>query len=84
MRLPLFFARRYRDASTRFNTVRLINRFAAFVVGVAVCAFFVVLSVFSGLEKFGLSFSNALDSDLKITSKNNPRIYIIKQDLPVP
>ena len=68
MHLPLFFARRYRDASTRFNTVRLINRFAAFVVGVAVCAFFVVLSVFSGLEQFGLSFSNALDSDLKITS----------------
>lgn len=76
MRLPLFFARRYRDASTRFNTVRLINRFAAFVVGVAVCAFFVVLSVFSGLEKFGLSFSNALDSDLKITSKNNPAFLV--------
>ena len=68
MHLPLFFARRYRDSSTRFNTVRLINRFAAFVVGVAVCAFFVVLSVFSGLEQFGLSFSSALDSDLKITS----------------
>ena len=71
MHLPLFFARRYRDSSTRFNTVRLINRFAAFVVGVAVCAFFVVLSVFSGLEQFGLSFSSALDSDLKISSSTS-------------
>jgi len=76
MRLPLFFARRYRDASTRFNTVRLINRFAAFVVGVAVCAFFVVLSVFSGLELFGLSFSSALDSDLKVRSVNNSSFLI--------
>lgn len=71
MHLPLFFAARYRDSSTRFNTVRLINRFAAFVVGVAVCAFFVVLSVFSGLEQFGLSYSSALDSDIKITSSSS-------------
>lgn len=76
MLLPLFFARRYRDASTRFNTVRLINRFAAFVVGVAVCAFFVVLSVFSGLEQFGLSFSSALDSDIKIISASKPTFAV--------
>jgi len=76
MHLPLFFARRYRDASTRFNTVRLINRFAAFVVGVAVCAFFVVLSVFSGLELFGLSFSSALDSDLKIRSVSHSSFLV--------
>lgn len=76
MRLPLFFARRYRDTSTRFNTVRLINRFAAFVVGVAVCAFFVVLSVFSGLEQFGLSFSSALDGDIKITSASKPTFTV--------
>ena len=32
----------------------------------AVCAFFVVQSVFSGLHNFGLSYSSSLDPDLKV------------------
>ena len=66
MSFSFFVAHRYRFSSTKFNTVRLINRFASFVIGVAVCAFFVIQSVFSGLHDFGLSYSSALDPDLKI------------------
>ena len=66
MSFSLFVARRYWLSSTRFNTVRLISRFASFVIGVAVCAFFVVQSVFSGLHNFGLSYSSSLDPDLKV------------------
>ena len=66
MSFSIFVARRYRFSSTKFNTVQLINRFASFVIGVAVCAFFVVQSVFSGLHNFGLSYSSFLDPDLKI------------------
>jgi lipoprotein-releasing system permease protein len=66
MSFTLFVARRYRLSSTKFNTVRLISRFASFVIGVAVCAFFVIQSVFSGLHDFGLSYSSSLDPDLKI------------------
>ena len=66
MSFSLFVARRYRLSSTKFNTVRLISRFASFVIGVAVCAFFVIQSVFSGLHDFGLSYSSSLDPDLKI------------------
>ena len=66
MSFSIFVARRYRFSSTKFNTVQLINRFASFVIGVAVCAFFVVQSVFSGLQNFGLSYSSFLDPDLKI------------------
>ncbi|MEC8637995.1 MAG: FtsX-like permease family protein [Bacteroidota bacterium] len=68
MSFSFFVARRYRLSSTRFNTVRLINHFASFVVGVAVCAFFVIQSVFSGLHDFGLSYSSSIDPDLKINS----------------
>ena len=46
--------------------MRLISRFASFVIGVAVCAFFVIQSVFSGLHDFGVSYSSSLDPDLKI------------------
>jgi lipoprotein-releasing system permease protein len=66
MSFSFFLAHRYRFSSTKFNTVRLINRFASFVIGIAVCAFFVIQSVFSGLHDFGLSYSSALDPDLKI------------------
>jgi lipoprotein-releasing system permease protein len=68
MSFSFFVARRYRLSSTKFNTVRLISHFASFVVGVAVCAFFVIQSVFSGLHDFGLSYSSSIDPDLKINS----------------
>jgi lipoprotein-releasing system permease protein len=68
MSFSFFVARRYRLSSTKFNTVRLISHFASFVVGVAVCAFFVIQSVFSGLHDFGLSYSSSIDPDLKISS----------------
>ena len=68
MSFSFFVARRYHLSSTKFNTVRLISQFASFVVGVAVCAFFVIQSVFSGLHDFGLSYSSSIDPDLKINS----------------
>ena len=68
MSFSFFVARRYRLSSTKFNTVRLISHFASFVVGVAVCAFFVIQSVFSGLHDFGLSYSSSIDPDLKISN----------------
>ena len=68
MSFSFFVARRYHLSSTKFNTVRLISHFASFVVGVAVCAFFVIQSVFSGLHDFGLSYSSSIDPDLKINS----------------
>ena len=71
MSFSFFVARRYRLSSTKFNTVRLISRFASFVVGVAVCAFFIIQSVFSGLHDFGLSYSSSLDPVLKIRSVNS-------------
>ena len=44
------------------------------MVGVAVFAFFVVLSVFGGLREFGFQFTHAFDPDIRITSATNNRI----------
>ena len=41
----------------------------------AVCAFFVVLSVFSGLKIFGANYSKAFDPDIKIFSKESKHFY---------
>ena len=71
MSFSFFVARRYWLSSTKFNTVQVINRFASFVIGVGVCAFFVIQSVFSGLHDFGLSYSSSLDPDLKIRAVNS-------------
>lgn len=76
MSFSLFVARRYRLSSTKFNTVQLISGFASFVVGVAVCAFFVIQSVFSGLHDFGLSYSSSLDPDLKIRVIDSPSFVL--------
>ena len=77
MSISFFVARRYRLSSTKFNTVRLISRFASFVVGVAVCAFFIIQSVFSGLHDFGLSYSSSLDPDLKIQASDSASFELV-------
>ena len=47
--------------------VNIISQVASFVLVIAICAFFVVLSVFSGLKNFGLNYSKAFDPDIKIS-----------------
>lgn len=66
MRLIRLLALRYTFGLRKKVAVTLISRFAAFVVGVAVFAFFIVLSVFGGLREFGLEFTHAFDPDIYI------------------
>ena len=68
MRFTRLLALRYTFGLRKKVAVTLISRFAAFVIGVAVFAFFVVLSVFGGLREFGLQFTHAFDPDIRITS----------------
>ena len=74
MRFNRLLALRYTFGLQKKVAVTLISRFAAFVIGVAVFAFFVVLSVFGGLREFGLQFTHAFDPDIHITSATNNRI----------
>ncbi|WP_281336989.1 ABC transporter permease [Flavobacterium eburneipallidum] len=68
MNFPLYIAQRYIFSSSKNNAINIINRIASVGIIVGAMALFVVLSVFSGLKVFSLSFSNDIDPDLKVSS----------------
>ena len=71
MTFSTFIAKRYFFSKSKWNIVNIVSNSALFVLIVAVCSFFIVLSVFSGLKSFGSNYSNAFDPDIKIASKNS-------------
>lgn len=66
MNFPLYIAKRYIFSKSKNNAINIITRIASGGIIVGALALFVVLSVFSGLREFSLSFSNDFDPDLKI------------------
>ena len=76
MRFTHLLALRYAFGLRKKVAVTLISRFAAFIISVAVFAFFVVLSVFGGLSEFGLQFTHAFDPDIRITSAMNRQFVV--------
>jgi lipoprotein-releasing system permease protein len=78
MRFTRLLALRYTLGLREKVAVTLISRFSAFVIGVAVFAFFVVLSVFGGLREFGLKFTHAFDPDIRISYATKSLFHINK------
>ncbi|MBG6060926.1 lipoprotein-releasing system permease protein [Flavobacterium sp. CG_9.1] len=68
MNFPLYIAKRYILSNSKNNAINIINRIASMGIIVGAMALFIVLSVFSGLKDFSLSFTNDIDPDLKISS----------------
>jgi lipoprotein-releasing system permease protein len=68
LNFPLYIAKRYIFSKSKNNAINIINRIASLGIIVGTMALFVVLSVFSGLKVFSLSFTNEIDPDLKIES----------------
>jgi lipoprotein-releasing system permease protein len=68
LNFPLYIAKRYIFSSSKNNAINIINRIASMGIIVGTMALFVVLSVFSGLKVFSLSFTNEIDPDLKLTN----------------
>lgn len=68
MRLPLFIALRYFFSRSKQTIINLINLISVGVILVATASLFIVLSAFSGLKEFGLSFSNSFDPDVRISA----------------
>ena len=66
MNFPLYIAKRYIFSKSKNNAINIITRIASGGIIVGTMALFVVLSVFSGLREFSLSFSNDFDPDLKV------------------
>ena len=66
MRFPLYIASRYFFTRSKQSVINIINYIALSVVLIAAAALLIVLSAFSGLKDFGLSFSNVFDPDFRI------------------
>ncbi|HQW69418.1 MAG TPA: ABC transporter permease [Flavobacterium sp.] len=66
MNFSLYIAKRYLFSKSKSSAINIITGIASVGIIVGTMALFVVLSVFSGLKDFSLSFSNTFDSDLKV------------------
>ena len=66
MNFSLYIAKRYLFSKSKNNAINIITGIASIGIIVGTLALFVVLSVFSGLRDFSLSFSNSIDPDLKV------------------
>jgi lipoprotein-releasing system permease protein len=72
----LYIAKRYLFSKSKNNAINIITGIASVGIIVGAMALFVVLSVFSGLRDFSLSFSNDFDPDLKV-SPNSGKSFVI-------
>lgn len=66
MNFPFYIAKRYALSFSKSTAINIITGIASLGIIVSAMALFVVMSVFSGLKEFSLSFSNSTDPDIKI------------------
>ena len=76
MNFPFYIAKRYSVSFSKSSAINIITGIASLGIIVGACALFVVLSVFSGLKDFSLSFSNDFDPDLKMSSISGKSFFI--------
>ncbi|MEL0225215.1 MAG: FtsX-like permease family protein [Flavobacteriaceae bacterium] len=68
MQVPFFIALRYFFTRSKQSIINLINLISIGVVLVATASLFIVLSAFSGLKDFSLSFSNSFDPSVRVSA----------------
>ena len=68
MNFPFYIAKRYLVSKSGNNAINIITILATALVVVVTTVFFILLSGFSGLKEFSLSFYKASDPDIKITT----------------
>ncbi|WP_396155928.1 ABC transporter permease [Flavobacterium sp.] len=76
MNFALYIAKRYLFSKSKNNAINIITGIASMGIIVGTLALFVVLSVFSGLRDFSLSFTNTIDPDLKVTPIQGKSFFI--------
>ena len=79
MNFSLYIAKRYIFSRSKNNAINIITRIASAGIVIGAMSLFVVLSVFSGLKEFSLSFSNNFDPDLKVTALKGKSISISEE-----
>ena len=76
MNFPFYIAKRYIFSKSKNNAITIISRIALSGIIIGSLALFVVLSVFSGLREFSLTFSNDADPDIKVTTLIGKSFFI--------
>jgi lipoprotein-releasing system permease protein len=76
LNFSLYIAKRYLFSKSNNNAINIITGIASAGIIVGAMALFVVLSVFSGLRDFSLSFSNDFDPDLKINPISGKSFFV--------
>ncbi|WP_158210051.1 ABC transporter permease [Myroides phaeus] len=76
MKFSLYIAKRYAFSKSKSKAINVITAIASIGIVVSAMAMFIVLSVFSGLRSFSLSFVNDLDPDLKVYSEKGKSFIV--------
>ena len=76
MFLVFKIAWRYFFSKSQQTVINRINSISLLVIIVATASLMIVLSAFSGLKEFGLSFSNAFDPDYKVLPRKGKVILL--------
>tara|TARA_B100000767_G_scaffold262493_1_gene275226 strand:+ start:5530 stop:6732 length:1203 start_codon:yes stop_codon:yes gene_type:complete len=76
VRFTLYIATRYFFTRSKQNIINIINYIALTVVLIATAALLIVLSAFTGLKDFGLSFSNVFDPDFRVEAAQG-KVFIL-------
>ncbi len=76
MNISLYIAKRYLFSKSKNNAINIITGIASLGIIVGTLSLFVVLSVFSGLRDFSLSFTNTIDPDLKVNPIQGKTFFI--------
>ena len=58
-----------------------MNIISVIVISFSTASLFIVLSAFSGLKTFGLSFTNKFDPDYRIKPKNEKKMTLSNEEL---
>lgn len=75
MNFSLYIAKRYLFSKSSNNTINIITFIATIGVIVGTMALFVVLSGFSGLRSFSLSYVSLIDPEIQITASKGKSFY---------
>ena len=81
MNVPFYIAKRYAFSQSKTKAINTITKISTFGIIVSAMALFVVLSVFSGLKTFNLSFTNEIDPDITLEPTHGKSISITENEI---
>lgn len=80
MNVSFYIAKRYLFSKSKRNAINIISLISGIAVFVGALALMIVLSGFSGLREFGLSYTNEYNPDLKVLPASGKLIGFSSQE----